>query len=75
VWVENLVQAIARDLLSDALMKCEAAVLNVVLHVHDEIVVDGHGYEKLIDIMSTPPAWADGLPLKAEGYTAKRYRK
>ena len=75
VWVENLVQAIARDLLSDALMKCDAAGLNVVLHVHDEIVVDGHGYEKLIDIMSTPPAWADGLPLKAEGYTAKRYRK
>lgn len=75
IWVENLVQAIARDILADAIIKCESAGLNVVLHVHDEIVVDGPGYDKLVEIMSTPPEWAKGLPLRAEGYTAQRYRK
>jgi DNA polymerase len=75
IWVENLVQAVARDLLADALMRCEAAGLTVVLHVHDEIVIDGPGYDTLIQIMSTPPKWAEGLPLRAEGYRADRYRK
>jgi len=75
VLIENAVQAIARDILADALLKCDAAGLNVVLHVHDEIVLDGGGYDELVKIMSSPPEWADGLPLSAKGYCAKRYRK
>jgi DNA polymerase len=65
---ENITQACANDLLRHALRQ----VPNVVLHVHDEIVVEGDCPE-LERIMCTPPAWAAGLPLKAEVKTMERY--
>jgi DNA polymerase len=67
---ENITQACANDLLRHALRQ----VSNVVLHVHDEIVVEGDCPD-LEKIMCTPPAWAAGLPLKAEVKTMERYGK
>jgi DNA polymerase len=67
---ENVTQATAHDLLRDALRRCERENLNVVLHVHDEIVLESSSPDedkiKLELIMTTPPSWAEGLPLEAE---------
>lgn len=76
---ENVTQAVARDLLADAMVKCEAAGMPVVMHVHDEIVVEAtsrvHTLAKLTSIMQDTPAWAAGLPTAVAGYEAQRYRK
>jgi DNA polymerase len=71
---ENVTQAVANDLLRHALRQLD----DVVLHVHDEIVIetDREGAaEELKRVMCTAPAWADGLPLNAEVETMKRYGK
>ena len=79
--VENIVQAICRDLLAAALVQCELQNLPVVLHVHDEIVIevperDSHEcLSRLLQIMSTRPAWADGFPIEVEGFISRRYVK
>jgi DNA polymerase len=76
---ENITQAIAHDLLRDALRRLELAGHEVVLHVHDEIVLEcqdaPRGAKALLEIMRTPPAWAEGLPLDAEVATMIRYGK
>ena len=71
---ENVTQAVANDLLRHSLKQLD----DVVLHVHDEIVVetaDPEAAENLKRVMCTAPAWADGLPLNAEVETMKRYGK
>jgi DNA polymerase len=71
---ENVTQAVANDLLRHSLKQLD----DVVLHVHDEIVVetaDPEAAENLKRVMCTAPAWADGLPLAAEVETMKRYGK
>jgi len=78
--VENAVQAIARDLLAAALVRCEERGLRVVLHAHDEIVAEvplegGLRLEHLLTTMQEVPPWAAGLPLAAEGWAGTRYRK
>jgi len=76
---ENITQAIAHDLLRDALRRLDLAGHEVVLHVHDEIVLECEDAPRaaaaLLDIMRTPPAWAEGLPLDAEVATMTRYGK
>jgi DNA polymerase len=78
---ENMTQAIARDLLADAMVKIEAEGIEVVFHVHDEAVAEvkqfraQYALDRMVKIMSTTPAWAKGLPLAAEGFHGKRYRK
>ena len=71
---ENVTQAVANDLLRHALRQLD----DVVLHVHDEIVLetsDPDAEQNLKRVMCTAPAWADGLPLNAEVETMKRYGK
>jgi DNA polymerase len=72
---ENVTQATAHDILRHSLRQLDG----VVLHVHDEIVVECPAQEAeavaahMHQIMCTPPAWAEGLPLAAEGVTTTRY--
>jgi DNA polymerase len=76
--VENIIQAIGRDLLTHALVNVERAGFRTVTHVHDEIVTETTGgltVEKLSSLMCDLPDWAEGLPVEAAGYTTQRYRK
>jgi DNA polymerase len=68
---ENITQATANDILRNALRQLD----DVVLHVHDEVVIETDQPIDLERIMSTPPAWAEGLPLAAEVKTMTRYGK
>lgn len=73
--LENVVQAIARDILVTGMLRADAAGLNIFLHVHDEIGIEGDQYDQLVECMTKPIKWAPGLLLDAAGYTATRYRK
>ena len=77
--VENIVQAIARDLLASAMINVANAGYNIVFHVHDEIIAeapDGQGsVDEMCMLMSINPDWADGIPLSADGYECEYYRK
>jgi DNA polymerase len=78
---ENLVQAICRDLLCWALVRCEREGLEAVFHVHDEVVLEvprpraEEALHRLIAIMTTPPPWAAGFPIVVEGFASPRYTK
>ena len=75
---ENIVQAVSRDLLMCALHLAEKEMYRTVLTVHDEIIAEcseDKGHEGLCKIMCRLPTWAGDLPIAAEGFTTKRYRK
>jgi DNA polymerase len=78
---ENIVQGQGRDLMATAIVRCEVESLPVVLHVHDEIVVEVEESEgdaalrRLEEIMTCVPQWATGLPVAVEGFTCDRYLK
>ena len=76
---ENIVQATARDLLAEAMLRLRDAGLEIVMHVHDEAVLEvpiGHsGVDEVCALMAEAPAWADGLPLRADGYECRFYQK
>lgn len=79
--IENLVQAIARDVLKAGLLRAAKAGFNIIGHVHDEIITlqkKGDNYftvQTLVDLMAEALDWAPGLPLAAAGYAAPFYRK
>lgn len=72
---ENVTQAVARDLLADALLRLDQAGYYVVGHVHDEVIVESDDSEGIRTIMKNAPAWADGLPLDASADLSERYTK
>ena len=75
---ENIIQAIARDILAEAMIRLEAAGYPIVMHVHDEVVLEVPMDAKVEDverIMSEIPEWAEGLILAAAGYECSNYRK
>jgi DNA polymerase len=79
LWIENIVQAISRDLLAAAMMRLEAAEYPVVLHVHDEIVVeapvDFGSLEEFQRLITASPDWANGLPIAAKVRNGERFSK
>lgn len=76
---ENIVQGIARDVLAEGLVNAHREGMNIIMHVHDEIVCDEKSEDKLgllTDCMTRLPKWADDdLTLRADGVTSERYRK
>lgn len=78
---ENVVQAIARDCLAEAIQRLEAAELPVVFHIHDEVVCEAPEEQgeaalgQIIRIMSQPVPWAPELPLSADGWIGRYFRK
>lgn len=77
---ENVTQAVARDVLAHGMLLAEPAGYEIVLGVHDELLTEtpdtsDFTHEGLAALMSTNPPWAEGLPLAASGFEAKRYRK
>ncbi|MDG4509655.1 DNA polymerase [Streptococcus suis] len=75
--VENIVQATARDILAEAILRLEKNGYPVVFHVHDECIVEARDttIETINELMAQAPGWADGLPLNSEGYVTKYYKK
>lgn len=75
---ENVVQAIARDILGIVILRAHTAGLNIVFHIHDEIVVEAEAGQTLADvekIFSETIDWCRELPLKGAGYTTPYYLK
>ena len=77
--VENIVQAIARDVLAQAMMNLRNKGFNIVMHVHDEIVLEVENgvssVEKVVEIMCKENRYLKGLKLKADGFESKYYKK
>ncbi|MFW0776273.1 MAG: DNA polymerase, partial [Rickettsiales bacterium] len=87
--VENIVQAVSRDLLAHAMIELERLGFRTVMHVHDEVIVEGpevltvgkRTYDKdqilenVCQVMGIGPEWSKGLPLNADGYYCDFYMK
>ena len=78
--VENIIQAVACDVLANALPALEDAGYRPILTVHDEVLAEApdspeFNHEAMEKIMATNPEWAKGLPLAAAGFDSKRYHK
>lgn len=76
--VENLVQAIARDCLAENIKRIHYKGYDIVMHVHDEVVIDAFpdmSVEDVCALMGQPIKWAPGLPLRADGYECDFYMK
>lgn len=76
--VENIVQAIARDCLALSMKKTAAKGFKVVMHIHDEMVIDSpmnRELRELTDIMAEPVPWAQGLILRGDGFESMFYKK
>lgn len=75
--VHNCVQAIARDCLADAVKRLDDAGYKIVMHVHDEVVLEGEENDlgEVIEVITQPMPWAKDLLLKADGFVSKYYKK
>ena len=77
--VENIVQGTARDLLAEAMLRVEKKGYPIVMHCHDEIIAEvpeGIGsVDEMCEVMAVQPEWAEGLPLRADGYQCNFYQK
>lgn len=78
---ENITQAVARDVLCDSQYRLDRAGHDIVLHVHDEIGIEeadawaDQSLKSMCDTMAVIPDWAGGLPLRADGFVSKYYKK
>ncbi len=76
--VENIVQAIARDCLAETLKRIDTRGLQVVFHVHDEVIIDAPmetTVEEICGLMAEPIPWAPGLILRGAGFESSYYMK
>lgn len=78
-FVENIVQAISRDILAEAMMRLSKEGLEIVMHIHDEVVLEvpigTSSIEEVNKIMRIQPIWAKGLILDADGFECEFYQK
>lgn len=77
-FVENIVQATARDILVEAMQRLDSKGYKIVMHVHDEAVIEAPvdtSLEDICSVMGETPAWAKGLLLRADGYVCDFYKK
>ena len=77
-FVENIIQATARDILAEAMQRLDGAGYRIVMHIHDEVVIEAPeptSLAEICEIMGRTPAWADGLLLWADGYMCDFYKK
>ena len=78
-FTENLIQAISRDILAEAMARLEANGYRIVMHVHDEIIIEADPgkvtLDDMIKAMCVLPDWGDGLILNAAGFTSPYYMK
>jgi DNA polymerase len=78
-FVENIVQATARDILTEAMLRLSASGFEIVMHVHDEAVLEvplgKSSVDEICQIMAVKPKWANGLLLSADGYECEFYKK
>ena len=74
---ENVVQALARDVLVHSMRALDRAGYDIVMTVHDEAVIEGSDLDlqDIERIMSTPPSWCSDLPLTVDGFKAERFKK
>jgi len=78
---ENVTQAVARDILAEAMLRLDQQGAKIVAHVHDEAVIEiAHdapedAVKQIETMFAAAPSWAVGLPLAAEGWRGPRYRK
>ena len=77
--VENIIQATARDCLAEAMRRLEARGIEIVFHVHDEVICEvpenAYTAQDIADLMGEPISWAPGLPLRADAYECHYYKK
>lgn len=75
--VENIIQAIARDLLAEAMLRLDNAKYKILLTIHDEALAEKENgsIEEFNNLMSIVPLWAQGAPIKVAGWSGDRYRK
>jgi DNA polymerase len=75
--VENITQAVSRDILAESMLLLDSSNFDIVMHVHDEIVceVSEDRLQYMEDVMTVVPSWAEGLPIAVEGWRGRRYRK
>ena len=77
-FVENIVQATARDILCYAMKNLDSAGYRIAAHIHDEVVIEADkdaSVDEVCRIMGRTPPWAPGLLLRADGYECDYYRK
>ena len=78
-FCENIVQATARDVLAEAMLRLEKKGFDIVCHIHDEVVLEvpegASSVEEVNGIMAVCPDWCEGLPLKAAGFESPVYKK
>ena len=77
-FVENIVQATARDILAEAMLRLDAAGYRIVMHVHDEVVIDAPAtvsLEEICALMGQTSSWATRLRLRADGLVCEYYKK
>lgn len=77
--IENVVQAIARDIMVNSMFNTESAGYETILTVHDEILSENDedfgSLDEFLDLMAQPPLWAEDCPIKVEGWEGDRYQK
>lgn len=77
-FVENIVQAVSRDILADAMRRSGREGYRIIAHVHDEVIIEAFpegSADEVCELMGQGPDWAEGLYLTAEGFESRFYRK